>query len=89
MKNNTKKAAACFTITGEVTDIYSGKKQNDYVTVKVTRGEYYDLIRIVVDKAAGVEVGDNVTFTGRIETFWDKQKKVTVYNLYAENVKEA
>lgn len=86
---NTKKANATFTVTGEVTDIYSGKKENDYLTVKVMRGDYYDLFRIACPKSAGVEVGDNATFAGRVETFWNKEKKVSVYNFYAETVKEA
>lgn len=89
MKNTSKKANATFTLTGEVTDIYTGKNETDYLTVKVTRGQYYDLFRVACPKSAGVEVGDNATFTGRIETFWNKEKKVSVTNLYAETVKEA
>ena len=88
MKNTSKKANAIFTLTGEVTDIYNGKNENDYLTVKVTRGQYYDLFRVACPKSAGVEVGDHATFSGHVETFWNKEKKVSVYNFYAETVKE-
>lgn len=88
MKNTSKKAAS-FTLTGEVTEIYNGAKQNDYVTVKVNLGEYYDLFRVICDKSAGVEVGDKCVFSGTVSTFWNKEKKVTNYNFYAENIKEA
>lgn len=89
MKNTSKKANATFTLTGEVTDIYPGKSTNDYLTVKVTRGESYDLFRVACPKHAGVELGDYATFTGLIGTFWNKEKKVSVTNFYAETVKEA
>ena len=85
---NTNTANATFSLTGEVTDIYNGKNENDYLTVKVTRGNYYDLFRVACPKSAGVEVGDKAKFTGRIETFWNKEKKVSVTNLYSETVKE-
>lgn len=87
MKNANKKAACTFTLSGEVTDIFEGK-QNDYLTIKADRGEYYDLFRVAASKDSGVEVGDKLTITGRVETFYNKDKKVTVYNFYAENVKE-
>ena len=87
MKNTNKKSACTFTLSGEVTDIYEGK-QNDYLTIKADRCEYYDLFRVAAPKDAGAEVGDKLTITGRVETFYNKDKKVTVYNFYAENVKE-
>lgn len=88
MKNTSKKASCAFTLSGEVTDIFEGAKQNDYLTIKAERGEYYDLFRVAASKDSGVEVGDKLTITGRVETFYNKDKKVTVYNFYAENVKE-
>lgn len=87
MKNTNKKAACTFTLSGEVTDIFEGK-QDDYLTIKADRGDYYDLFRVAASKDSGVEVGDKLTITGRCETFYNKDKKVTVYNFYAENVKE-
>lgn len=84
----TKKTGCTFTLTGEVTEIYNGNK-NDFVTVKSARGQYYDLFRVAFEKGSGVEVGDNVTVSGRAETFWNKEKKISVVNLYAETVREA
>lgn len=93
MRNQkTENASACtFTLTGEVTEINEGKNA-DYVTVKVTRGDYYDLIRVAVNdrtKTNGSYMQGNVcSFTGTVSTFWNKEKKVTIYNFTAESVKE-
>ena len=87
MKNTNQKAACTFTLSGEVTDIYEGK-QNDYLTIKADRGDYYDLFRVAASKDRCVGVGDKLKITGRVETFYNKEKKVTVYNLYSENIKE-
>ena len=87
MKNTNKKAACTFILTGEVTDIFEGK-QNDHLTIKADRGDYYDLFHVAASKDSGVEVGDKLTIAGRVETFYNKDKKVSVYNFYAENIKE-
>lgn len=88
----TEKASACtFALTGEVTDIYEGKNA-DYVTVKVTRGEYYDLLRVSVNDRTNIngsyKAGNTCAFTGTVSTFWNKEKKVTIYNFNADSVKE-
>ena len=93
MRNQeNKNASACtFTLTGEVTEIYEGKNA-DYVTVKVTRGEYYDLLRVSVNDHTKIngsyKTGNVCTFTGAVSTFWNKEKKVTIYNFNADSVKE-
>ena len=92
MRNQkTENASACtFTLTGEVTEIYEGK--NADVTVKVTRGDYYDLIRVSVNDRTKIngsyKQGNTCAFTGTVSTFWNKEKKVTIYNFTAESVKE-
>lgn len=93
MRNQeNKNASACtFTLTGEVTEIYEGKNA-DYVTVKVTRGEYYDLLRVAVNDRTKIngsyKEGNTCAFTGAVSTFWNKEKKVTIYNFTADTVKE-
>ncbi len=85
-------ASACtFTLAGEVTEIYEGKNA-DYVTVKVTRGDYYDLFRVAVNDRTKIngsyKQGNVCAFTGTVSTFWNKEKKVTIYNFTADTVKE-
>ncbi len=93
MRNQkTENASACtFTLTGDVTEIYEGKNA-DYVTVKATRGDYYDLIRVAVNDRTKIngsyKQGNTCAFSGTVSTFWNKEKKVNVYNFTADNVKE-
>lgn len=90
-KANENKACCTFTLTGEVTEIYEGKNA-DYVTVKAYRGEYYDLFRVsVTDKTkitGSYAIGKSCVFSGTISTFWNKEKKVSIYNLTADCVNE-
>lgn len=89
MKNTKEnKQAATFAVSGEVTELYSGAK-NDYLSIKTERGQYYDIFRVAAPKDSGAEVGDKLTISGRMETFWNKEKKVSVVNLYADTIKEA
>lgn len=93
MRNQkTENASACtFTLTGEVTEIYEGKNA-DYVTVKVMRGDYYDLLRVAVTDRTKItgsyKLGSACTFTGTVSTFWNKVKEISVYNFNADTVKE-
>ncbi len=90
-KASENKTGCTFMLTGEVTEIYEGKNA-DYATVKAQRGEYYDLFRVSVNDRTKITgsyaVGKNCIFSGTVSTFWNKEKKVSVYNLTADSVNE-
>lgn len=92
MKTTYKKPArtdcATFVITGSVTKVYDGRDA-DYATVKVQPdpSDYYDLYRVAVAKEVGVEVGDEITCTGTISTFFDRETKKQTINFNATSVK--
>lgn len=95
MKSTNKKTAgaadsAAFTITGSVEKVYAGRDA-DYASIKVQPEPdgYYDLYRIAVAKEVGIEVGDEITCTGTISTFFDRAKKITEYHFNATAVKPA
>lgn len=76
--------ASMFCIVGEITDIFEGKTA-DYLTIKSTRGDYYDLLTVnvpvdLMEKTDDIEnynKGDTVQCTGFISSFFDKTKKVS------------
>ena len=95
MKSTNKKTAgaadsAAFTITGSVEKVYAGRDA-DYASVKVQPDPegYYDLYRVAVAKEVGVEVGDEITCTGTMTTFFDRTKKIQTINFNATTVKPA
>lgn len=95
MKTTTKKTAgaadsAAFTITGSVEKVFAGIMA-DYASVKVQPDPdgYYDLYRVAIAKEVGVEVGDEITCTGTMSTFFDRQKKIQTINFNATSVKPA
>ena len=92
---STKKTAgaadsAAFTITGSVVKVYAGRDA-DYASVHVQPEPdgYYDLYRVAVAKEVGIEVGDEITCTGTMSTFFDRQKKAQTINFNATSVKPA
>ena len=95
MKSTNKKTAGAadsvaFTITGCVEKVYAGRDA-DYASVKVQPDPegYYDLYRVAVAKEVGVEVGDEITCTGTMSTFFDRTKKIQTINFNATTVKPA
>lgn len=88
-QQNAARPSASFEIIGEVTDIYKGAK-NDYLTVKVQPDpeDYYDTYRVAVSKEVGAEVGDVLRCSGRIGSYWNKNKKVMEYSFIAGDVQE-
>lgn len=88
-KQTTGRAdGATFEITGVVTKVYNGKEA-DYATVKVQPDPegYYDLYRVACPKEVYVEVGDEITASGIISTFFDRTIKVQTINFNATSVK--
>ena len=94
MRSTNKKTgvtdSATFVITGSVTDVYDGRDA-DYASVKVMPDldGYYDMYRVAVAKEVGVEVGDEITCTGTMTTFFDRVKKKQTINFNATSVKPA
>lgn len=94
MKSTNKKTAgtdsAAFVITGSVAKVYDGRDA-DYASVKVQPDPfgYYDVYRVAVAKEVGVEVGDEITCTGTMSTFFDREKKIQTINFNATSVKPA
>lgn len=93
MKSTNKKTAGAadsaeFAITGSVVEVYAGRDA-DYASVKVQPDpdDYYDLYRVAVAKEVGIEVGDEITCTGTMTTFFDRQKKTKTINFNATSVK--
>ena len=82
--------SATFEITGTVDKVYNGKF-GDYATIRVAPDPdgYYDLYRVTIAKEIGIEVGDEVTCTGQLSTFFDRQKKTQTINFNATSVKPA
>ena len=82
--------SATFEITGTVDKVYNGRDA-DYASIRVTPDPdgYYDLYRVAIAKEIGIEVGDEVTCTGQLSTFFDRQKKTQTINFNATSVKPA
>lgn len=82
--------SATFEISGTVEKVYNGKYA-DYASIRVTPEPegYYDLYRVAVAKEIGIEEGDEVTCTGQMSTFFDRQKKTQTINFNATSVKPA
>ena len=82
--------SATFEITGTVEKVYNGRDA-DYASIKVTPDPegYYDLYRVAIAKEIGIEAGDEVTCTGQLSTFFDRQKKTQTINFNATSVKPA
>lgn len=82
--------SAEFEITGIVEKVYNGRDA-DYASIKVlpAPNDYYDLYRVEVAKEIGIEVGDEVTCTGQLSTFFDRQKKTQTIHFNATSVKPA
>ena len=77
-----------FTLTGTVDSVYNGKKY-DYCTLHVQRdSDYYDLIKVTAEKGLGIEEGDKLSISGRVTSFFDREKKVNIYTFFAETVLE-
>lgn len=93
MKNTKKNAGmkpfAVFEIHGEVVGIYNGAKA-DYLTIKVQPDpdDFYDTYRVAVDKSVGAEKGDMLYLTGKVGSFFNKNKKVMEYSFNAREVTE-
>ena len=94
MRKNTKSSAkkaeekkpfigyATFEICGTVQDVYNGKNAN-YVTVRTydRNGEYYTDIQVTCDKDIEFVNGEQLTFSGIIKRFYNKDKGfVTVFS---------
>lgn len=94
MKSTNKKTtgtdSATFIITGSVTKVYDGRNA-DYASVKVQPEPdgYYDVYRVAVAKEVGIEVGDEITCTGTMCTFFDREMKIQTINFNATSVKPA
>lgn len=92
MKTMNKKTAgidsATFIITGTVEKVYVGRDA-DYASVKVQPdpNDYYDMFRVAIAKEVGVEVGDEITCTGTMTTFFDRVKKNQEINFNATSVR--
>lgn len=74
---------------------YEGKKYN-YINVKVdtenvnpkTGDPYYNTYSVACDPSIELTAGDAVQIVGTIASYFDRDKKQTVYSFYASEVYE-
>lgn len=74
---------------------YEGKKYN-YINVKVdtenvnpkTGEPYYNTYSVACDLSTELEDGDTVQIVGTIGSYFDRDKKQTVYSFYASEIYE-
>ena len=74
-------------------DPYEGKKYT-YINVKVdtenvnpkTGDPYYNTYSVACDPATELEDGDAVQIVGTIASYFDRDKKRTVYSFYASEI---
>lgn len=76
-------------------DPYEGKKYN-YINLRVntenvnpkTGDPYYNTYSIACDPSAEIENGDSVQIVGNIASYFDRDKRQTVYTFYASQIYE-
>ena len=95
-EKTTEKAinGATFTMCGVVSDVYEGKKYN-YLTVNVdgdninpkTGKPYYNTFRVQCEKSVALPLDESpATITGRMSSFFDRDKQLTEYTFIADAV---